>query len=212
MPAALLICGGGLWLVWRSKPWREQDATRQMAWGVLAVILLHSLLEYPLWYGPFQIAFGLCVALLWWKPKTTDYEIKGPVVPVFIGLFASFLIAFISYASWDYYRVSQIYRIPKMRDAAYQDNTLEKIKVSWLFQNQVKFAELTTLPLTPDSAETIYQLARDLLHFSPEAKVAIKLIESSVMLGRDDEALFYLMRLKAAFPDDHERWGLKKAP
>ena len=36
-----------------------------MAWAVLAVIGLHSLLEYPLWYGPFQIAFGLCLAWLW---------------------------------------------------------------------------------------------------------------------------------------------------
>jgi hypothetical protein len=99
-------------------------------------------------------------------------------------LFASVLIAFIGYASWDYYRVSQIYRIPKMRDAAYQDNTLEKIQGSWLFKNQVDFARLTTMSLTPDNAETINQLAQDLLHFSPEAKVVIKLIEGSVMLGR----------------------------
>ena len=215
VPAALAICGGGLWLVWRAKPWREQDATRQMAWGVLAVILLHSLLEYPLWYGPFQIAFGLCVALLWRTPPSTFFDKKRPVVPVIIGLSASVLIAFISYASWDYYRVSQIYRIPKMRDAAYQDNTLEKIQGSWLFKNQVDFARLTIMPLTPgnlDSAETINRLARDLLHFSPEAKVAIKLIESAVILGRDDEALFYLLRFKAAFPDEHARWVLKNSP
>jgi O-antigen ligase len=211
VPAALLVCGGGLWLVWRAKPWREQDATRQMAWGVLAVILLHSLLEYPLWYGPFQIAFGLCVALLWRRPQSTVFDKKEPLVRVVIGLFASVLIAFIGYASWDYYRVSQIYRIPKMRDAAYQDNTLEKIQGSWLFKNQVDFARLTTMSLTPDNAETINQLAQDLLHFSPEAKVVIKLIEGSVMLGRDDEALFYLMRFRAAFPNEHARWVLKNA-
>ncbi len=34
-----------------------------MAWGVLAIILLHSLLEYPLWYGPFQMALCQCVGL-----------------------------------------------------------------------------------------------------------------------------------------------------
>ena len=31
IPVASLICGSGLWLVWRAKPWRESDATRQMA-------------------------------------------------------------------------------------------------------------------------------------------------------------------------------------
>ena len=68
LPLALAVCGGGLWLVWRAKPWREADATRQLAWSVLAVILLHSLLEYPLWYGPFQMAFGLSLWLLWRSP------------------------------------------------------------------------------------------------------------------------------------------------
>jgi hypothetical protein len=29
------------------------------------VIVLHSLLEYPLWYGPFQMALGICLGLLW---------------------------------------------------------------------------------------------------------------------------------------------------
>src|SRR6185369_5739849 len=65
IPAALLVFTGMLWAVARAKPWAEADPGRQMAWAVLAVIAVHSLLEYPLWYGPFQIAFGLCLGLLW---------------------------------------------------------------------------------------------------------------------------------------------------
>ena len=55
IPAALLICGGFGWLVLAARPWRETDPARLMAWGLLGVIVLHSLLEYPLWYGPFQL-------------------------------------------------------------------------------------------------------------------------------------------------------------
>ena len=69
VPVAVLACGGILVWAWRRKPWQEADPTRQMAWGVLAVIGLHSLLEYPLWYGPFQMAAGLCVMLLWSREK-----------------------------------------------------------------------------------------------------------------------------------------------
>ena len=207
VPAAVLICGGGLWLIWRARPWREQDATRQMAWGVMAVILLHSMVEYPLWYGPFQIAFGLCIALLW-QP---DWGKNRALVRVVTGVFAAIFIACIAYASWDYSRVSQIYMIPRMRDAAYREDTFNKIKDSWLFQNQVKFGELTTTPLTFESAEHLNAIAHDLLHFSPEAKVAIKLIESAVMLGRDEEAKFFLIRLKVAFPAEHARWVQKNA-
>jgi hypothetical protein len=50
-------------------------------------------------------------------------------------------------------------------------------------------------------------MARQLLHFSPEPRVVEKLIESAVMLGRDDEARFYLLRFKAAFPKEHARWA-----
>lgn len=55
IPAAVLICGGFIWMVIAAKPWRERDPTRLMAWGMLGAIVLHSLLEYPLWYGPFQL-------------------------------------------------------------------------------------------------------------------------------------------------------------
>src|SRR3954470_23707547 len=65
LPVAAIACGAIAWALLRIAPWREADATRQLALCVLAVILIHSLLEYPLWYGPFQIAFGLALGLLW---------------------------------------------------------------------------------------------------------------------------------------------------
>jgi hypothetical protein len=168
----------------------------------LAVVLLHSMLEYPLWYGPFQIAAGLCIWLLWRKPF-------GRLAPVLYALVATVLIAAIAYAAWDYWRISQIYRIPTMRAEAYRENTLNKIRGSWLFQNQVQFAELTTTTLTPENAAQINAMAKQLLHFSPEARVVEKLIDSAVMLGRDEEALYYLQRFKAAFPEAHARWSKK---
>jgi hypothetical protein len=64
-PVALAACALTLWLIWRGRPWAETDPTRQLAWGVLGAIGLHSMVEYPLWYGPFQTAALLCVWLLW---------------------------------------------------------------------------------------------------------------------------------------------------
>ena len=63
-PASLLFCAVVVVAVWRAKPWAESDPARQTAWTVLAVLALHSLLEYPLWYGPFEIAAGLALGLL----------------------------------------------------------------------------------------------------------------------------------------------------
>ena len=178
-----------------------------MAWGVLAVIMLHSMLEYPLWYGPFQVAFGLCVCILWpvadVQAGTSGRFIR--MATLRISLIGA-LLASIAYVAWDYHRISQIYLAPQARDAAYRDDTLEKIRESRLFKNQVRFAELTTTPLTRSNAEWTFQTAGDLLHFSPEPRVIEKLIESAVMLGRDDEAMFHLVRYRAAFPADHAKW------
>lgn len=214
IPVALALCGLCGWLVWRSRPWAETDATRQMAWGVLAVIGLHSMLEYPLWYGPFQLAAVLCLWMLWRQPEPTAWARQErrrtflvPAMPLALVLAAACV-----YAAWDYWRISQIYLSPSARAAAYREDTLAKIQGTVFFKDQVKFAELTITPLTPANAAHIHALAQDMLHFSPESRVVEKLIESAVMLGDDAQALFYLERFKAAFPAEHARWSTRLKP
>ena len=68
-----------------------------------------------------------------------------------------------------------------------------------LFKQQVRFAELTTTPLTPANAVRVHSLALTLLHFSPEPRVIEKLIDSAELLGQPDEAEFYRARYRAAF-------------
>jgi len=209
IPAALLICGGGLWLILRARPWRETDPSRQLAWSVLALILLHSMLEYPLWYGPFQLAVGLCLGLLWSASANTRVWVDGQHENrsrVWQLVLSGSLLVATAYAAWDYHRISQIFRNPEQRSAAYRDNTLEKISGSWLFRNQGRFAEFTLTPLTADNAGQLNAMAHELLHYSPEARVVEKLIESAELLGRDEEARFYLARYRAAFPESHARW------
>lgn len=216
IPLAVAVCAGASWIVWRARPWRETDPTRQMAWAVLAVIMLHSMLEYPLWYGPFQMAFGLCVWTLWPAPRERAAG-AGPYARASAGaairlVVATALLAAVAYAAWDYHRISQLYLAPQARDAAYRDDTLDKVRGSWLFRNQVRFAELTTTTLKPGNAQWTYDTATALLHYSPEPRVIEKVIESAVMLGRDDEALLHLVRYRAAFPEDHAKWRPANGP
>ena len=213
VPAALLLCGGfAVWVV-RQRPWRERHATRQLAWAVLGIVLLHSMLEYPLWYAPFQVAVGLCLGLLWLTPgagnrlSSKKYLSNRPWAQVIRGVIAMLLIAIAEYGFWDYHRISQIYLAPESRDAAYREDTLAKINASWLFSDQVRFAELILTPLTPANAEWTFRTASALLHYSPEPRVIEKVIESAVLTGRDDEAIAHLARFKAAFAQAHARWA-----
>ncbi len=220
VPFALGLGGLLVWWVVRNAPWAETNPTRQLAWAVLAVIALHSLLEYPLWYGPFQFAVALCVFLLWQSQCNraelrVDATTSNDAVPAsmirsiaFNGT-AVIILLVLAIAAWDYWRVSQLYLLPADRAVSYRDQTQDKVKGSWFFQDQVQFAALTTTPLTKNNAGEQYAKALHLLHFSPEPRVIEAVIESAVLLGKDQEVLYYLQRYKAAFPEAHAQWAAK---
>ena len=216
VPAAVLACGTVLGLAVRARPWREDNPTRQLAWGVLAVILLHSLLEYPLWYGPFQTAAALSVWLLWWVPrvgaKAQVFKVFRPLARYLYAFVAILLIAYCGISTWNYHLVSQIYLDVDDRAPAYRSNTLEKIRDVWLYQDQVRFAELTTTELTPGNAAQINALAKDMLHFSPESRVVELVLDSALLLGHMDEVAFYAARYRAAFPQAYALWVKNQPP
>lgn len=209
VPAALLICGGFGWLVLAARPWREADPSRIMAWGVLGAIVLHSLLEYPLWYGPFQLVFAICLGFLWPAPPVAATERPEPrrrAAPALPMAAAMVLAAIVGYAAWDYARISQIYLARADRLPVWRDDTLAKLKDSRLFASQVKFAELALMPVSHANAPELHALAQRVLHFSPEPRVIAKLIESAILLGLDDEALAQAARFRVAFPREYARW------
>jgi O-antigen ligase len=196
LPFALAVMAVfGVWIL-RRTPWREQQAWRVMAWCLLLVLGLHSLLEYPLWYGPFQMTLGLAIGLLW-APHNAQTDVdahterqEGPM------LVAALLFIGCLYAAWDFNRVGQIYRQAASRDAAYKDNPLHHAKQSWLFKNQADFAEVTTQTVTADNAAELYPQALRVMHYSPEARVVQRVIDSGTLLGYDKEAQELAERLE----------------
>jgi hypothetical protein len=177
-----------------------------MAWAVLALIAVHSALEYPLWYGPFQIAFGLCIGLLSGLRPPVQRRADESLVEA-TQAFALGLMLACGYAAWDYHRVSQIYLPVEARAQAYRDDPLPLIRRSWLFRNQARFAELTITPLTRDNAQWTLNTALAMLHYSPEPRVIEKAIESATLLGRQDEAVWHAARYRAAFPASYAAWA-----
>ena len=209
LPAAVLACAGFLWAIIRARPWRDADPARQMAWAVLAMICLHSLAEYPVWYGPFQMTLGLCVGLLW--PAADASAVPNRYSRAAKVALTLSVVSACAYAAWDYRRVSQIYLPHEARAQEYRDDPMSEIRRSWLFRNQARFAELTVTPLTRDNAQWTFDTAAELLHYSPEPRLIEKLIESGVALGRSDELLLHLARFRAAFPDAYSNWSQARA-
>lgn len=206
IPAALLACGAFVVWVCRRRPWREASALRQSAWAVLAVLGVHSLLEYPLWYGPFQMALGLALG---WLVAPGAPELEGEAGRRTRAVIALALAMAICHAAWDYLRVRQLYVEPELRFAWWKDDPEAPARNAWLFSGAARFADLTlTLPTASNAART-HALAQEVLHYSPEPRVIERLIESAMLLRRDEEAMRHVARYRAAFPAEYASWRLR---
>ena len=220
LPAAGLICAALLALLWRARPWRESRPWPQAAWLVLAVIGLHSLIEYPLWYGPFQIAAVLCACGLYWQGRSDRYAASlarpqpaheaaqaahGRRASGWDALAAAMLLA-AAVVAFDYHRVSQIYLPAEQRHSAYRMQTLAHAQASWFFQGHARFAQLALTPLSADNAAEQLRLAQWLLHHSPEPIVIERLLDAAALLGDAQTQAWHAARYQAAYPSDHARW------
>jgi O-antigen ligase len=212
VPFAVLVCGGSVLAVLRARPWQEAQPERQFAWMLLAAIAAHSLVEYPLWYGPFQMALGFGVGLLWRRapeapesppPHDGAWSFKTPLVAAALAL--------LGWVGFDYMRVSQAYLPPSERWAAYRQDPLARIGDSRWFPDQVRFAALSTTPVTAATAADLHALALDLLHYSPEPKVIEIVLETALVLGRDAVVAEHLPRYRAAFPEHYQAWFASRA-
>ena len=221
VPIAVAGCLLLLWWVLRNRPWREPDPRRQLAWGVLLVIGVHSLLEYPLWYAPFQVSVVLSLVLLCATRvapalgrRTVGHGVTRALVTGVLRyrMRVCLVLAIgIGGACWDYWQIRQIYLPLNLRAATYRDDTLQKLQGTWLFRDQLNFAELGTTPLTPGNAPAMRQLALQLLHFTPEPMVVEVLLDSALLLGQTEELMFYRERLRRAFPHDYAQWQARNA-
>ena len=210
LPVALLFCGAVLAWIKKHRPWQESRPERQLAWAVLVVIGVHSLLEYPLWYGQFQIAALLSVWILKAFPARHAADASSPDIAARWGAPAWFIGLVIAVActaaSRSYWRASQPYLAPAERTLEYHHAAWAQLRDTWLFSAQVDFAELAVTPVTPVNAARINALATEMLHFSPEPMVVQKLLQSAQMQGKTDMVEWYGARFEAAFPAAYAQW------
>jgi O-antigen ligase len=213
-----LLLVGLTWAVLRARPWRERDPARLLAWGALGVLMLHSQVEYPLWYGPFQLAALLALSLLL-APRTVpraDAHAARPPAAAGVGgagrlVLAALATAALGYVLWDYHRVSQLFLPESARSAAYRTQTLPQVSGTVLFKSQVAFAQFTTTELTPSNAALMAELGEFVLHYSPEPQVVEKLIDAWRLAGRAERADWHELRFRVAFPQEHAEWQKTRA-
>ena len=179
VPVAALLCATALALLLRARPWRLVNSSDSLAWGVLAALGLHSLLEYPLWYGPFQLALLSALALLWTRWPALHARWRPALQTV-----AASALCVLALIAWDYQRVRQIYLPPQERSPASREHPWEVARQTWFFTGALQFAEVGTTTPTADNAQALLAASLSALHYSPEPRVIDRVIESARLSGQ----------------------------
>jgi O-antigen polymerase len=208
VPVTLVLLVLCVWAIAKLRPWAATDPLERMCWGVLVLLGLHSMLEYPLWYGVFQLMGGLAIWLI--------YKLRTPIrhaPPAHVARFsavravtAGLLLSGLALVAWDYIKVSQLYTPQHLRLEGFRTETLSKSQSTWLFQPYVLIAQITTLELRPENAGLILEASLSALHTAPDSQVIRKVIESAALVGRADLVALHLARYKAAWPREYEEW------
>jgi len=194
VPAAVAVSLVALGLMVRARPWRLARTSSSLGWGVLLVIGLHSLLEYPLWYSPFQLATLLGVLLLW--PSAGRLLVLRQGAVAWLALAGLCLLIWIGY---DYQRMRKIYLPAAQRTGFWRDEPWTHARQTLFFGDAVRFAEVTSTPVTQQNASAMLQASQAVLHYSPEPRVIDKLIESARLSGREDLARWHQAHQQAVY-------------
>jgi hypothetical protein len=209
LPAALLVCGYVLWKLVLARPWAERDRQRQWAWAGLAVIGLHSLLEYPLNYGPFQLAaLGCLLALLSTSsdPASRWGRFWRLAAAWRVGV-AMGVLALAAFATQCYLQVRSYYPPSGQRLAPFAQGYMAVQPRPWLFGEWLDFAEVANTPVTDANAAHMLALSERVVQWRPVPAIIEPLLRSAVLAQRHDLALAYAERYEAAYPGEYAEWA-----
>lgn len=198
------------------KPWAASDSTQRLAWGVLLLIALHSLLEYPMWFGVFQLMAGLALWLLYFGRHEPLAAVGGFENVLSsrkaMGLLSTVALVFLMFLGWQYLKVSQLYLPDSWRLERFKQDTLAKAQTASMYHDHVLIAQVLVAPLSRENAHLVLAGALEALHIAPDSRIIRRVIESAELLGRQDLVELHTARYQAAWPEHYAEWQMLRAP
>ena len=194
LPATAAVLGLLTWALWRAhRAWcvaaEQPGRPVRAAFVMLAVLAMHSLLEYPLWYAYFLLpaAWALGVFLGAAPGPAKPGGARAP--PWTWRLVGVLLVAGSSYAAWDHRRIQVIFA-PAVADGPLAERIAEGRK-SVLFGHHADYAAVTS-----ESTEPALTTFSRPLHQLIDVRLLVAYTLALKANGRDAEALYAAQRLR----------------
>jgi O-antigen ligase len=193
------------------KPWQAKKASVRTAWTVFLLLIIHGLLELPLWHPKFLLLLGLSMGFMFlYQPNVQP---KKPVIlklyrafsrPWISKVYAAILLSLSIWVAQDYVWVSQPYFDVSMRLRSYAETPLDATKNAVFFVPHADFATLSLTKTSEENAQEINDLANRLLHFEATPIVIGALVESYWILGDKEKVNYHAERYKKLYSSMYE--------
>lgn len=182
---------GFAWAVW---PYfgRRAEAVHVIPLAVMSVTLIHSMLEYPLWYLYFPAVLVMMLAL---APEGDDVTVDW-LMPVYAVL-AIALLALAAYGSWRYREMQGLYYPTSQR----QQQRLEQIiRHEPMFASHALGLLDDVITPTPAALKTQRHWLELMAAFRPYPDVLRRKAQMEALAGEDDKAAHTFSLALASFP------------
>lgn len=200
LPLALLMTAATVLALWRAlraarlATGDERSGVRA-AFVALLLILLHSMLEYPLWYAyfllPTAFAFGICLAS---DPVRARSSAAAPsrTLPAVLGVASALVLVLTVVSVFDYRRVVVIFAPPAL--AAPLAERMADGRHSIFFAHHAAYAAATTAedPASPAAVAAF----DDASHFLLDTRFMMAWARSYDARGETEKARFLADRLR----------------
>lgn len=186
-----IFLAGSCWWLLHDKPWRQTAPASSMAQGLLVILLVHSMTEFPLWWANDLFIFGIAFALLpgttwrgsWWAALALA-SVIGVSLPVLRE---------------DMQRAQAVYRVSGFDPPAVHEAAWAQARQSWWFSPAVERAALLKrAPLREQLGQDIAQSTR-LLHAFPDAGLLAWHLRALVLAGENAQAMSMAQRMQRVY-------------
>jgi len=211
IPLAAFACSMAIWGLWKLKPWKAESVQERFGWAILLLIGFHSLVEFPLWFGLFQVLGVLAIILVVagrrasHPPAANEAAWSGVRPRTLAGISITF-IAVLVFIAADYFKVSQLYLPIQWRPVWYREDTLNRVRDTVLFKSHVLIAQVVTTPVTSANAPLMLTASLEALHIAPDSRIIRKVISAARATGRQDLVRIHTERYNASWPELYREW------
>lgn len=206
IPIALMVMGAFMWALWRARPALSLESAGEQALdgrcliASLALLGMHSLLEYPLWYSYFLLPAAYFVGQYLRmgsfagdpRQDTMPAGKHGDKLVLLLKCCGVLIVLGSLYAAWDYSRVLQSFKPFGAGLRQSLEQRIEQGRKSVLFGYWVDFGVVTNVDAYADRAEQVERA------FAHRVNPHMLMIYAKYLheRGEDDKASYVAARLR----------------